>query len=152
MVRTFVGMDLRSGIVGAALFAGACGSVAGTEVDAAAPDAGDAEARDGAGGTFGGSDAGSDVAWATDSACGDGGLDGDAGATFACGTATCAAESEYCGRFAAGLRPFLEPQRGCQPLPCGCVPERSCACLGVLPDYCQCSTVAGAITVTCSLP
>ncbi len=138
-----------------------CGSVTAVPADASAEgaasssdagaDAGD-RADDAAFADVPDRTAPDDASWPTDAACNDAALTGDSGAPFACGNATCASGAEYCGHFAAGFSPLFEPQRGCQPLPCTCVPARSCGCLGQLPDYCRCQADNGAISVTCSLP
>ena len=140
----------------------ACGSLVATSADASTLEAGegaDAARSDATepGGPFPDAARGGDTSddartWPTDAACDDGGLVGDAGAPFACGSATCASGSEYCGLVSAGFVPFAEPMRGCQPLPCACAPARDCACLQPLPGYCACAAENGALTVRCSLP
>src|SRR5215472_6297105 len=92
---------------------------------------------------------GDDASWPTDAACADGGLGGEAGQPFLCGSTTCYAGSEYCGIIAGGR---ILPQSGCHPLPCACTPTVSCACVQPLLPPCTCSDDGGALTLTCAFP
>jgi hypothetical protein len=78
-----------------------------------------------------------------------------AGATFACGSASCEMASQFCYQLEAGRVPTapvtVAPETGCNPLPAGC---GSCGC--VLADdtfSCgagpTCFAQGSAITVTC---
>jgi hypothetical protein len=87
--------------------------------------------------------------FATDAACVEDALAGEAGTPFSCGGVTCWSGASYCGLFRGGR---ILPQIGCHPLPCNCAPNAGCGCVDPLPGFCNCDLSGGGVTVRCDLP
>lgn len=71
---------------------------------------------------------------------------------FACGSQFCVKATEFCSKLTGGL-PEQGSSYSCLPLPQGCAPTPSCACLGGVACGDQCTaTNDGGLLVPCAAP
>lgn len=87
------------------------------------------------------------------SGSGSSGGDTGSGGSFPCGALVeCLVDSQYCEETVGGKK-GARPQYVCQPLPDGCAPDASCACLAEVQCGDQCAALPdGGLQVTCFAP
>jgi hypothetical protein len=152
-------------LLGSSMSLSACGGIQSTAGGTTNASEGGADApgsRGPDGSAFDAADAGTDAADAfdapsaydapfvyEDAACVDGSLAPEAGVQFPCGSTTCWSGSEFCAFVGGGA---IMPTQGCNPVPCSCGANPTCACLHLPPVCTECTENAGAITANCQLP